>query len=119
MTPETAKEIAELTCNKQRRLIDAIRLLRADTAMGLLQAKKYLEDNGDKGEVVLFQILCDDFVQNKKDLLIIAQQEVKRLQKYIEQLEFEIGEEDLEISHAEIVDKGITGTPVGEDEVPV
>lgn len=90
MSPETAKEIALLTCMKQRHLIDAIRLLRADTSMGLLQAKQYLEDNSEKGEVVLFRILCDDFVQSKEDLLIVAKEEIKRLTQYIKELEAEI-----------------------------
>lgn len=122
MNPETAKEIAELTCNKPRQLIDAIRLLRTDTAMGILQAKQYLEDNSEKGQDVLFRILCDDFVQNKHDLLIVAREEAGKLLKYIQELEEEIAADDiveLVISHAEIVDKGITGTPIGDDEVPV
>lgn len=61
MNLETAREIAILTCRTHRR-IEAIRLLRVNEAMSLMEAKHYLEVNSKNGESWLFNKLCKNFV---------------------------------------------------------
>jgi hypothetical protein len=90
MQIETAKEIVELTFNNK--MIQAIKLLRADSAMGLIAAKHYLEENRSNRDELLKK-LCDDFVKNKIDLLRAALYERHLLTQYIEKLEAEIAEE--------------------------
>lgn len=93
MDINTAKEIANLACRPERRLIDAIRLLRNETGLGLLQSKDYLETTKD--ETTLFNVLCKDYVTNKRDLLAQAKEELRQLEIRISILEFEIEEEDV------------------------
>lgn len=105
MDLDTAKQIAELSC-LERRTIPAIKLLRAHTNMGLAEAKNYLESyshNGEWEEALLKQ-LCKDFVQNKKDLLIRAENDLHELQDYVEQLRLEIDQEDNPTNQGEASD---------------
>lgn len=83
-----AQDIAHIWCSGQK--IQAIKTLRGETALGLIDAKNYLETGAASGEEALVKKLCEDYVQNKEDLLIQARQEMKRLKLYIEQLESEI-----------------------------
>lgn len=99
MQYERAKEITRLMCVSHR-LIESIKLLRADTSMGLLDAKTYLETHSKGGEEILLKILCEDFVTNKSDLLIVAKEDLRRLQQYIAQLEEDISNEEKEENHA-------------------
>ena len=92
MNIDTAREIANLTYSVPRRMIDAIRLLRTDSSLGLIESKTYLETTGTN-EQELFDQLCKDFVQSKVDLLIRARYERTRLDLYIKQLEQEIDDE--------------------------
>jgi hypothetical protein len=79
-----------------RRPLEAVRILRYDTALGLIAAKTYLEEHSVGGRQALYNKLCEDFVQNKQDLLDLARNERKRLDLYIEQLEGEIANDRTE-----------------------
>lgn len=87
-----AKTIAQCACN--RRLIDAIKYLRMESSMGLINAKAYLEEHRAGGEDALYNKLCEDFVQDKRDLLYRARNDRTLLDKYIQQLEAEIAQEE-------------------------
>ena len=89
MDLNVAQEIAHMWCTEKK--IQAIKLLRNETAFGIIEAKNYLENGVSLGgETRLLKELCGDFVFNKEDLLIQARHEMKRLKLYIEQLEGEI-----------------------------
>lgn len=94
MDISTATEITRVMC-QTRRKIEAIKILRADTKMGLIQAKDYLEVYSKDGsdDKALFKQLCDDFVQNKADLLILLVAEQRQLESRIAELMREISEE--------------------------
>lgn len=100
MDIKTATEITRIMCQTKRK-IEAIILLRRETNFGLTAAKEYLErySYGGTNEVRLFQQLCDDFVQNKKDLLVLLVREQRLLKERIENLMREISEEENEIAY--------------------
>ena len=92
----TANHICEHMFGHHRRPMEAIRTLRYDTSLGLIAAKTYLEEHSVGGRTALYNKLCEDFVQNKQDLLDQARNERKRLDLYIEQLEAEIANDRTE-----------------------
>lgn len=94
MDISTATEITRVMCQTKRK-IEAIKLLRRETNYGLIGAKDYLEVYSEDGqnEMKLFNQLCDDFVQDKRDLLILLVEEQRRLNLRIEDLKREISEE--------------------------
>lgn len=99
MDHSTAQEITNLVCqNPMRGMMDAIRLLRMETAMGLIDAKNYLEEAKWHGDEAMLKQLCTDFVQNKEDLLNRALNDRRILDLYIEQLQKEIEFEKEEVS---------------------
>jgi translation elongation factor EF-Ts len=90
----TATAISVVMC-QTRRKIEAIKLLRAETGMGLIDAKNYLEvysKDCENSEALLKQ-LCQDFVQNKEELLFAAKKEQTYWNRRVEELEREISEE--------------------------
>lgn len=89
MNVQTVNEIAECIFVRHR-VIEAIRLLRLNTSMSLLNAKRYVDEHLLLGESGFIQKLCNDFVENKQDLLTHARQKRHLLDLYIDQLEFEI-----------------------------
>lgn len=91
MDVATAKDISQKF--SEHRLIDAIKMLRYESPMSLLEAKRYLETGAANGKDALFKKLCEDFVKNKTDLLNTAKKELRALVLYIEQLETEIADE--------------------------
>jgi hypothetical protein len=91
MTPDEAKEIASLWFGPHGpRKIDAIKRFRYHSASGLQEAKHYLEKAGRDGQEALVKKLCDDYVQNKQDLLDQAREDRRKLDLYINQLEEEL-----------------------------
>lgn len=95
MEIDTARDISRLMCfHASPKVVQSIKMLRADTNMGLIDAKNYLEMHATFGEDALFKKLCEDFVKDKRDLLHAARLERKRLKEYIDQLEAEIAQDD-------------------------
>ena len=95
MEIETVNNIVNALSGPAPRLIEGIKFLRAETSMSLLEAKNYLQPyyDGNKTSDDLRQRLCDEFVQNKQELLNMALQEYHRLGMRIDQLEVEIARE--------------------------
>lgn len=91
MNVDQAKEITHLWCTTFRK-IEAIKILRSDTNLGLKTAKDYLDGCGDNSDV-MFKKLCDDFVKDPKELLVEARAELRRQLVYIQDLERQIGEQ--------------------------
>jgi len=96
MNIATAATIAQLTSGfelESRRLLEAVRILRKETAMGLWDAKVFLEQFDTDGlttaqlHIKLFEKLCDDFVQSPEDLLFIKKDQLHRLIDEIDELE--------------------------------
>jgi hypothetical protein len=92
MNKQTAQEIVDLVYANPPRLMDAIKYLRTETALGLYDAKVMLSNSVSK-EFLLTE-LCASFVDDKKDLLDRAIAERNRLERYISQLESEIFDEE-------------------------
>lgn len=97
MNIETAQEIVRLWTAVRK--IDAIKVFRGETALELAQAKTYLDDHSRNGSRDLLKDLCDDFVQSPRDLLVIARNDLTRLEEHIARLEAEI---DAEIDDANL-----------------
>jgi hypothetical protein len=93
MIADTAKEIVRLAC-KSNRTIEAIKLLRLESNLGLSSAKDYVVEGIASGEVAFYARLCDEFVLSKADLLVQARAELRRVELYIQQLEQEIADEE-------------------------
>lgn len=70
--------------------IQAVRCLRDETRMGMVDAKRYLEENADKGVGELQKKLVNDFCHEPEFLLEQALAERRRLDAYISQLRLEI-----------------------------
>ncbi len=95
MNVEEAKEIVETwfgSSGPGSHKINAIKLLRSHTAMGLHEAKMYMDEKSlgrgmVRGKEALLSKLCDDFVQSKQDLLDEARAERRILDRRISQLE--------------------------------
>lgn len=92
MNIEEAKDIAHGWSHNEK--INAIKVLRQHTAMGLYAAKTYLDDYG-RHEQDLVKQLCMDFVKDPKDLLIEARAELRRHLNYIESLVLQVGDEEV------------------------
>jgi hypothetical protein len=95
MDIDKATEIVRVMCQTQRK-IEAIKLLRYDTGMGLTEAKNYLEvyskDGNDQDS--LLKQLCQDFVNSKQDLLVLAVKEQRYWNERVAELTREISEEE-------------------------
>lgn len=89
MNKQTAQEIVDMVYENPPRKMDAIKILRMETSLGLYDAKMMLLNPNNTKES-LFAELCNNFVDDKKDLLRRAIEERVRLEKYIAQLEMEI-----------------------------
>jgi hypothetical protein len=94
MNRATAQEIVDLVYANPPQLMDAIKYLRMETALGLYDSKVMLSNSVSK-EFLLAE-LCANFVDDKKDLLQRAVAERNRLERYIAQLESEIFDEEHE-----------------------
>lgn len=88
MEKKDAEAISDMWSSGNR--IDAIKLLRRETSMGLPAAKTYLE-NGFSEE--LLTALCKDFVKDDLDLLVEAIREQRQLFDHIEKLVSKIQQE--------------------------
>ena len=113
MNIEEAKEIVETwfgSSGPGSHKINAIKLLRSHTAMGLHEAKKYMDENSlgrgmVTGKEALLSKLCADFVQSKQDLLDAAREDRRKLDQYIQELEAQLYFEEY-------------GTPIELADVP-
>lgn len=92
MNKQTAQEIVDMVYGDTPRVMEAIKMLRMETSLGLHDAKMMLY--GFDTKEALFAELCTNFVEDKKDLLRLAIAERDRLDKYIAQLEMEILDEE-------------------------
>lgn len=95
MNADAATEICRVMCQSSRK-IEAIKLLRADTSMGLIEAKNYLEVYSKNGndQDSLFKQLCQDFVQSKQDLMVLAEKEQRYWTERVAELARELSEEE-------------------------
>lgn len=93
MNVETVKEIVADWCDNGEK-IRAIKILRADTSLGLIQAKNYLEEHGRTARD-LQEALIRDFCKNPRELLAEARAQLRRQLQYIEGLVMSIGNEEV------------------------
>ena len=91
MDIKDAQEIQQLW--QAGRKIEAIKILRRETRMNLLQAKDYLESV--RAEDIVKE-LGKEFIMSKRDLLILAVRQQTELCQYIEKLAIEIKQEEEE-----------------------
>lgn len=102
MDYKTAKEIADLRCDSDSlgtpNVISAIKILRGESNMGLLEAKTYLEQHSRLGadKTRLLQQLCSDFVKSTVDLLREAEVELRRQEMYVRELRQTVATEERE-----------------------
>lgn len=89
MQVATAKQIAK-TWFKEDGQAQAIRLLHAETHLGTVDARRYLEEYSEKGVADLHKQLVNEFCNEPEFLLEQAEAERKRLEAYIVQLKTEI-----------------------------
>lgn len=89
MQVTTAKTIAKDWFTEGSK-VQATRCLRSETNLGLVDAKRYLEEHSNNGIGDLQKKLINDFCHDSEFLLEQALAERKRLDVYISQLRLEI-----------------------------
>lgn len=99
----TANEIFALWDSGSK--IEAIKAIRRDTSMELINAKNYLEQHHAAGK--LFEQLCADFVENPADLLVIAKDERRKLDEHIKDLETRISSENADPMYHNVFTKTV------------
>lgn len=99
MDTDTAKDISDKWLDGNK--LDAIRVLRNETSMGLIQAKTYLETHNSSISYTLLEQIHEDFVDSKPELLKMAIDQRNRLNDYILHLQEEIRLENVDVFTAQ------------------
>lgn len=91
MEVNTALRITELMFMYPNPMaVEAVRLLRPEASLHLIDATEYLEANSKLGEMYLLAALQRDFCLTNEELLEKAKHDLKRLELHIHQLKMEI-----------------------------
>lgn len=88
MTSDDAREITGYWNIDQVPM--AVSRLRRFTGMSVTQAVAYLKEHYREDTDNLFVQMCTDFVQSPQDRLMVAREERRRLDLYIEDLEAQV-----------------------------